>query len=890
MEEKLSSVRKFSIYSIVLVILLHISGCSTQKNTGTTRFFHNLTSRYNVLFNATEAYKAGLLKLQSDYRDDYTELLPVFYYYDATQLGGISGEMDRTIEKATKLITMHSITAKPELEPGKEMTAKEREFYNQSEFNHYVDDAYLLIGKANLYKNDISKAEETFSFIISNFENTPVIWESRLWQARIALTKGRLKEADQILKELQESPNLNKKQKEILYPTLVDYQLRDEKFPEALSTLEKAIEFAGNKTLKTRYYFLAAQISQDLNQFNKAIDYYDQVIKLNPPYQMTFNAKINLANSYEAGKSDRADIERKLRKMLKDDKNNDFQDQIYYALANIAMQEGETEHAIELYKESLVHKGQNLKQQTIAYLTLADIYYDRQQYIEAQAYYDSTVKMIDSGFPDYSTLVNKSSSLTNLVGYLQTVEIEDSVQILARMPQPELYAYVDRLIAQNIKEEQRKREAEQARFESENNVFDNPIPATAEGGWYFYNPTTLNLGRQEFKRIWGNRPLEDNWRRKNKTSGIESPVVNPENENLAVAGTTTTPQGKSPTTSNDIRSREYYLQNIPFTDSMMTASHERIKKALFNIGEIYGFELKDYDQSIEAFNELLKRYPEYDNRLMVYYRMYILGQETGNTSLKNQYKAKIISEYPNSTYAKIMANPDYFKEVEAAENKIYTFYDETYRYFTEGNIGKTISRSRDAMQQYPEHELYPKFDYLNTVASGKSKDTLSFLADLEAYANRYPASDLAQTAQSLIKYLTSKEEKILIRHQTQSARNIFDTVTDGVQYVAFTLPVGKNTNQMVFNIITFNVEYYAQIELDVKKEPLNNSFTICVVRKFDNAKDAITYKKRLMGYADLWRDVDREGIAGFVISPDNLSKLKETGEVNKYIAFERDNY
>jgi hypothetical protein len=147
-------------------VLLLIAGCSAQKNTGLSRTYHNLTAKYNVMFNGKESFKKGLANIEKGYRDDYSEILPVFIFLEKEAITLAGPDMDRTIKKCSKLISLHSITAKPKVKSTKNMSQKEREFFSKKEYNLFVDDAYLLMGKAHFCKQEYTQAAEMFRLIL----------------------------------------------------------------------------------------------------------------------------------------------------------------------------------------------------------------------------------------------------------------------------------------------------------------------------------------------------------------------------------------------------------------------------------------------------------------------------------------------------------------------------------------------------------------------------------------------------------------------------------------------------------------------------------------------------------------------------------------------------
>ncbi|MBN1599728.1 MAG: tetratricopeptide repeat protein [Bacteroidales bacterium] len=875
-------------YTLLSVFAFLMVSCSTEKNTAITRTYHHVTSRYNILFNGREAYKKGILTLEETYKDDFTELIPVFLYTDKDAISTIAPDMDRAIKKATKLISMHSLTIKPEVKPDKELSEKQKEFYSKKQYNKWVDNAYLLMGKAHFYKMEYGRAKETFNYILSNFNESATVFEARLWLARLACEEERFREAEDYLSSLSRNIAFPKSLKNELESTWADFYIKQEKYKEAIVPLIKAIEKTGKKSRRSRLTYLLAQVYALDNNNALASEYYDKVVRMNPPYEMAFNAKINRALSYQSGAGSMKDIEKQLQKMLKDDKNIDYLDQIYFALGNLYFKDKSVNKAIEYYKQSMATSKDNTRQKAKTSLTLADLYYAQPDYMNAQAYYDSAVAFISSDYPGYDLIFTKSVSLNNLVTYYNTVIFEDSVLALSTMPEDDLTFFIEDLIVKQkqLEEEERIREQEREQRRIEAEATAEQFQASDQSNkWYFYNPTASNLGKKEFNEIWGNRKLEDNWRRSNKSTLSFDEIETAEGSEELEEGTS-----KTENLITNKHSPDYYLQYIPFTDSAKTESHKRIANALYRMGDIYADELKDYNRAAETFEELLKRYPDYDNKLQVYYKLYIVAKNSKDKQKLAKYQQKIISEYPESNFAKLMTNPNYVQEILAQEQKVYNIYADTYKDFSRNRHTSVINHAEKAMLDYPDHELYSKFDYMYTVSSGILKDTLSFVKDLQDFISRYSTTDLAENAKIIITYLQTKEPDLIIEQQREEAREIFISSNDDLHYFAYVIPNTFNHNQLVFNIITFNLDYFDELKLDVKKVDIKGDYNLCLVSSFHDGDEANNYLKRIKEESSISRDVNIEEITPVIISQINYEKLLENGNAEQYILFFSENY
>ncbi len=369
--------RKILTYLLaVFLISGFIAGCTTEKNTLVTRSYHNITSHYNIFFNGIESYKKGLKQAQESYIDDYTQILPIFTYDDESIAQSIAPDMERTIKKSSKVIALHSITAKPEYKDGPQ-TEKQKTFYAKNEYNKWVDDNYLIMGKAYLFRHEYNMAIETFKFIITEYPYEDIINETQVWLARAYNEIKEYKESEKILNQLTADDRFPKKLYADMYATVADLYIKKEDYEYAIDPITIALEEVGEKRTRIRYAFILGQLHQQVGNMEEASKYYREVIKMNPPYEMSINARINRASVFVEGADKSMEIKDELDKMLKDEKNREYQDQIYYALGNIYFREGNVDKAIDYYKLSSVKNVSNAQQKTKSCLTLAEIFYER---------------------------------------------------------------------------------------------------------------------------------------------------------------------------------------------------------------------------------------------------------------------------------------------------------------------------------------------------------------------------------------------------------------------------------------------------------------------------------------------------------------------------------
>jgi len=394
--------RRILVHTTLFLFLVWVfAGCSTEKNTRASRTFHNVNSHYNVYFNANESVKKGMTTIDNTLDDDFTQLLPIFKSSAPTAGQMVKSDMDVAILKCSKLIEIHSITAKPKRK--KNRTRKYIEFASQEEFNKWIDDAYLLMGKAYFYQHNYISAIDNFGFVTRKYPDEASADEAQIWLLRSYTELERYAEASEVIQLIQTDDKFPKSYDRELAIATADYYKRQKNYDETLKFLEIAIKKTVFKRNKARLKYIEAQLYQELGRIDEAADAFREVSKMNPDYKMAFNAKINSAGVF-SGVGDSEKLKKELNKMLRDNKNFDFRDQIYFALANIYFKEGDRPVAIDNYAKSVATSFQNQFQRALSSITLADIYFEDLEYRKSQAYYDSAMLIIDDTYPDYESV------------------------------------------------------------------------------------------------------------------------------------------------------------------------------------------------------------------------------------------------------------------------------------------------------------------------------------------------------------------------------------------------------------------------------------------------------------------------------------------------------
>lgn len=886
----------FNTSVILLSIVILMQGCSSKKNTAVTRGYHNITAYYNVYFNGQDAYKSGIKKIDDGFKENYSLILPVFKFSNNEAIRVAYADMNKVIEKGSKCIRKHSITTKPKRKEGKKKDKKYKEFYDQKEFVKWIDDSYLLIGKAHFLKHDYYPAIESFNYIVKEYSDKPIKYEGYLWLARTYTIMEKYDRALEFLSKVEAEKD--KLPIELIGPiaiTQADILIRTLQYESAIPFMVTGIANTKNKKNQVRYQYILAQLYKENKEIRKAYDAYGKVVDMNPNYEMTFNARINRASIFNSTAQDSKQLQKELYKMLKDDKNIDFRDQIYYALGNIAYNESRDKDAIDYFLLSAKSSTENTNQKSMSYLSAADIYFERPDYRNSQMYYDSSMVFLSTDYPNYAQLKNKSANLNELVKNLEIIEHEDSVQHIASLPEGERNTIIDELIQDVIEQEQLEKEllAQQQQDIMYMEQQGREMTTKGTGQWYFYNPAMLSMGQAEFKKKWGNRKNEDNWRRKNKTVMDWNNFG--EDEDAA---------SDSAETIYSNKTREYYLLDLPLTDSAMTVSKEKVEGAYFDMATLYNEKFNDYPLSISGYLDLLKNYPESEHKLLTYYNLYKLYFLTKDYEKAEAYKNRVITEFPDSEYAKVLSDPEYFKRLEKIENQVKFVYQATYKYFLNDNCDEVYYNFHFADSAYSESKLIPKFALLTTLCSGHSGDTVAFKDSLVVFKDRYPGTDEAIYAQEVLAALDRETREVILEEEEVFGGDLatvenMDSIDVSMYnfnpnsehyYLVVVANQKTDANRIKFNLANFNIDYYSYLNFEVENELLSAEYTSISVKKFKNRNMANNYFESIKIAGEIFDGVDDETYREFLISKENIAIFNQDKNLLRYQKFFNDNY
>ena len=853
-------------------LLLCLSGCSTKKNTASSRQWQAFNTRYNVYFNGSEHYKEQLQTMEDSYEDDYTRRLlthPAEAYAD-NKMPQPSGDFTRTIEKMQKAIQLHSITRKP---AKRTSSQKEKEFRAREEFNPFLHNAWLTMAKAQYFGGDFSGAASTFLYISKHFFWLPeVVTEARLWQARSYCALNWNYEAENVLHLVKEKDLTNKNLRLLFNIVEADYLMRTQREKEASAFLrEAAKESSGSQ--KNRLWFLLGQLYADMEERTLAYEAFGKAAGgPSTPYRTKFNARIKQSEVFSG-----ADIRKEvnsLKALTRFERNKEYFDQIYYAIGNLYLSRKDTAQAVENYLLAVKYSTRQGIEMALAQLALANIYFEQRKYVDAQPRYAEAVPQLPETYPGYKTLLKRSDVLDELAVYAQNVLLQDSLLALSKLDPEQQREVAQRLVDKLVKEEKEAEEAaklEEAlanRPEGLRAPGNAPVPGftmNSDKSWYFYNTMTKNAGKTEFQRKWGSRRLEDDWRRKNKNTFSFDDNASEESEeedSLSSADDNAGENGKKEIDKeNDPHYVEYYLKQIPKTPEEINVANDVIQEGLYNMGIILKDKLEDYPAARAEFNTLDSRYPDNAWRLDVYYNMYLMAVRENDFEEAEKWRMAILTAFPDSPYGIAMKDPEYFNNLRRMHEVQESIYEKAYAAYLDNENATVHTLTSEMEKDYPLSPILPKFVFINALSYLTEGDNQQFKDQLAELLQRWPDTDMTDMASSILKGLKAgrvpnsgisnsrgmiweiklSSDSIAANSEDGMPAN-FERNPDAPQYLVLAFPLDSvNPNRVLYDVARFNFSSFLVKDFDLEPMSFSN-IGLLIVKGFANLKELENYR------------------------------------------------
>ena len=898
---------------MILAMVVMLAACSNKTNTARSRFWQSFTTKYNVYFHGKENYDEQLKTMLDSYEDDYSQHL---YMHPAEARSNPKapqpgGSFDRTIEKMEKAITLHSIKKKPKRKSGKGRDPKYQEWLARDEYNPHLHNAWYLLAKSQYMKGDFLDAAATFRYIARHFTwKKDLVQECQVREALCYCALGWTAEADNVLSHIHMDEITNKSVISLANAAFADYYIKAQDPESAIPYLAKAVKgkgFKGNE--KVRMSFLLGQLYEDIGDKHNAYLAYKQAgSSSGSTYRTKFNARIKQSAVYEG--TNIASEVKALKRMTRYDRNKEYLDQIYYAIGNLYLSHGDTINAIENYKLAAEKSTRNGVDKAISQLTLGGIYFARRQYDMAQPCYAEAIPLINEDYPNYKMLKKRSDVLDELAVYSQNVILQDSLLELAAMTPEEQKAVIAKIIEELKKKEKEEAEAvAREEYMAQQNAKGDAIqdkgnaPSTytmnTDNSWYFYNTATKNAGKTQFQKLWGSRKLEDNWRRRNKTTfsfddeeadsalmALADSVIIDEN------GDTVKVDVEALKRAEDPHFEEYYLKQIPKTEEEIQQAHEIIQEGLYNMGTILKDKMEDYNAAAFEYNQLLENYPDNTYRLDVYYSMYMMFMRNGQVDDAQPYRDSILTLFPESKYGLAMKDPNYLENLKNMNRDQERMYEEAYAKYLANNHNGVHESYAEMMRKYPLSKIMPKFMWIDALSYLTEKNHDKFKETIKDMLQRYPQTDITPVASDIVRQLNQGRRLegggSNIRGMLWTTRLSNDTTpqalertftpfaedNDKPQVFILLYPIDSvNSNMLLYEVARHNFNSFQVKDYDI--EQMNfGSLGLLVVRGLDDFKEAKNY--RTVFEQDQSITIPRQ-VHYVIISVDNFNLLLNEG-------------
>jgi tetratricopeptide (TPR) repeat protein len=844
------------------------SGSKSKKDSFISRAYHDLTARDNGYFNAKLLLTQSSETLWESQTEDFTQTLPVYKFGNQESAQGEAANLDEVIKKSSIAIQLHKKSK-------------------------WVDDCYLLIGKANFYKQDYPAAITSFQYIINKYSDGtrkkkkkkkdepgwineklahhPVANEAALW---IVLTLTEMKDytsAKTALSVIRSNEKFPEDLLDELNAAEAHLYLKQNQTEQAIKSLNLAAETTKDKKLEARYKFILAQLYEKTNQHQLSYDAFAGVIKLKPDYVTDFYARLYMAtqgmSNFGLSADNTIDL---LKDMLKEDKYTEFFPLIYNTLADIELSAQHIEEAQEYLKMGIETGDVNPSEKALSYVKLGDIYYDQTEFKLAYNQYDSALISLPREYVRHAEINARRDGLIELVKAINTIETEKRLQYLASLNEFELDKELDKMIAD-------QEAAEQQEFLEGSGVATDNRAAEGSSDFYFYNTSLMSRGYGEFKKVWGNRKLEDNWRRSDKSSFSEEMAAdNPEK----------TPEESEIDLSSNKLTKEDVIRSLPKTPEQIEASNNRIAGALYSAGNIYRQKFDNNTKAADYFRQNINDYPSNPFELQSLYQLYVL---LDGSPAQDQYKSTILEKYPNSLFANIIRDPNYLEKQLKKDEEVETYYTATYNLYTSGDLATVRSRISEARTLFPLNPLQPKFDMLGALAIIDTASTESFANALQAIVDKYPTDEVGIKAKAILD---------LIRKDAKDAElpsdpsELFTYKADEEHYAVILISSkGKESTNVKNKLADFNTANYSLKKLRISSLLFGSEQTLILVKTYTNAADGMEYYNFVeREFESIFQDINMDDSYFFIISKSNYVQLYKSKEADAYVGFFESNY
>ena len=899
---------------MAFLAVMTVIGCSTQKNTSASRWWHSFNARYNTYYNGSLAYIDASLEKENGNKDNFTEMLPLYTVGNKASRELGKGNFDRAIEKCQKAIKLHSIKKRPEWNKSRKKNAKDIEWLNRREYNPFLWKAWLLMGRSQFMKGSFDEAASTFAYMSRLYATQPAIYgKARAWLARCYVEQDWLYDAEDVITKIKRDSLNWRAQKDWDY-TYADYYIRTGRYQEAIPYLRKVIKHEGRRKQRAREWYLMGQLQTAVGNRQAAYKAYRSVIRQQPPYELEFNARIAMTEVMATGKWKQ--MVGRLKRMARNDNNKEYLDQVYYAIGNIYMNQKDTVQAIAAYEKGNAKSTRNGIEKGVLLLTLGDIYWAKEDFSNARRCYGEAIGLLDKDRKDYKQLSDRSKILDELVPHTDAVHLQDSLQALAKMSEKDRNAAIDRVIEALKKKEKEERdaqaEAEAQRVQAQNggsanadqrNNITNNTQQKKDAIWYFYNPMAVSQGKATFQKLWGKRENVDDWQRMNKTvvaqtQGVEEMTDEMRDSLANVAQMEDSLANVADSAQNDPHKREYYLAQIPFTEEQVEASNLLIMDGLYNAGVIFKDKLDNLVLSEKELRRLADDYPTYEHMDNAYYHLFLLYSRMHQPQTAASYLEKLKSGFPDSEWTTLLSDPHFVENSRYGVHLEDSLYAATYDAFKADKFMEVKNNVQISATRFPLGANRDKFIFFDGMAKLNSGDAKGCVDDMKTVVDKYPKSEVSTLAGMIVNGVNAGrklhggkfdisdvwERRAEVMSDSDSIKTRKFTAERNVDFsfiIAYQTD-SINENQLLFELAKYNFSNFLVRNFEIAREEVEGLERM-VISGFKSYDEALQYARQLYSNNNILR-LTRKARA-IIISDSNKELLGTQYSYNDYDKF-----
>lgn len=842
-----------------LVFLFVLVSCSVEQNSFTSNAYHNLTAHYNGYYYAREKTREVEKVIARSLDDDPNQILRLFPRLDSTLAKSYVKDTEEIIKMASLSIQRHPNSK-------------------------WVDDNYVLVGKARLYGYDFQNAIQTFKYVNTKSKDADTRHRALVQLLHTFTEQQDYDRAEETFRFLEKEKLSKQNAKDLYLEKAYFYQERNN-YDYMVRNLAMADSLLERTDRKGRIYFLIGQVYQKLGFDSEAYNYYRKCIGTNPDYEIDFYARLNMAQV--ARLDDKRDIKQlraQFEKMLTDTKNIEFKDKIYYELGEFDRKQGNLKEAIESYALA-AHAGTNKRIQGSAYLRIGQLQFDSlKKYSLAKLYYDSAIGALPQDFENYAAIKKRQEVLGEFAKYTEAITWNDSLLSLAALDTALLRKQIDSVLAErakplaSTKKKKRRSYTSSSGATASNNSFFNQDNSSGVD-WYFGNPSAVALGQSEFQRIWGAIPLEDNWRRSNKSTVLQE-------TNTTIANV---PQPDKPVTEAVAQTQKVdeagkLISQIPRTDEDKAKALAQIEEGYFRLGDLFYFQLNEKNNASESYTKLLNRFPQSEYVPEVLYKLYLIAKET-DPAKADVYATDLKTNHPRSTFTRILINPDYMRETSVAAEKQKLIYKEAYELFQANNLRPAQDKIKQALQE-GETTFTPQLELLQVLIVGKTEDVTRYQFELGEFIKKYPDGELKPYAEQLL----AASKTLLDKLERAKGIQFIKSMEGPHNFVVVYNTSDKITNPVSSAIEKFNAAQFKDLKLNTTNIILNNEKTITIVSEIPSQTAALSYFDKFLAQIAPGKPFSNYKFYSFVITKDNFQIFYRTKALDEYLAFFDRNY